>query len=119
MVDFCFCAVQPKWIERDRFYKVYATGDALFGAWLAGELSTWRAACANLLVFAPLAYWPLKLRDRREARYDRLIFQPDQFLAHDSRDFAVPASFIRTAQPTQRFKTWRLKLGRGSTLTIP
>jgi len=118
MVEFCFYGLQPKWFERDRFYKVYATRDALYGAWLAGEICTWRTAWFYLLILAPLAYWPLGLRGRREACYDSLISEPEQFLARDRRNFTVPASFIRNAQPTDRAKSWRWKVGGGSTLTM-
>lgn len=117
MVDFTFCALQPKLIERDRFYKVYVTREALLGAWIAGHLWSWSAAVKQVLIFAPLAYWPLRMRHNREAVYDRLISDPSEFLARDRRNFSLPYRLIRDARPTKRFSTWT-GIYRGSTLTL-
>ncbi|HJT36230.1 MAG TPA: hypothetical protein VJ783_29685 [Pirellulales bacterium] len=117
MVDFTFYALQPKWIERDRFYKVYVTREAVLGAWLAGQLWSWSASLKQLLMFAPLAYWPLRWRDKREATYDRLIGNPKEFLARDRRNFSLPRELIRDAQPTNRVRSWTGLYG-GSTLTL-
>lgn len=117
MVEFSFYALQPKWIERDRFYKVYVTREAVFGAWLAGQLWSWSASFKQLLMFAPLAYWPLRWRDKREAAYDRLIGDPKEFLARDRRNFSLPRQLIRDAQPTNRVRSWTGLYG-GSTLTL-
>lgn len=117
MVNFAFYALQPKWIERDRFYKVYVTREALLGAWLAGQLWSWSASFKQLLILSPLAYWPLRMRDKREAVYDRLAGDPSEFLARDRRNFSLPYSLIREARPTKRARTWTGLYG-GSTLTL-
>jgi len=117
MLRFCFHALQPKLIERDRFYKVYVTEECIYGAWVAGQIWSWRAAVAQLLMFAPVAYWLLRSRKRREAVCDKLISTPNTLVAHDRRNFAWPRTSVRQIQPTQRAGTWRALYG-GTTLTI-
>jgi len=117
MLQYCFYALQPKWIERDRFYKLYVTEDCMYGAWVAGQLWSWRAAFAQLFMFAPAAYWALRSRRKREALYDQLIWAPTALLAQDRRNFAWPRSRVRQMQPTQRARSWRAAYG-GTTLTI-
>lgn len=117
MAEFSFYALQPFYVERDRFYKVYAYSDGLYGAWVAGQVFSWRAATVQLLVFAPLAYWPLAARKRREAIYDGLADDPQRLLASDGRNFFLPRSSITALQPTDRRKSWTTLYG-GSTLTI-
>ncbi len=117
MAEFSFHALQPFYVERDRFFKVYACSDGLYGAWVAGQVFSWRAAAAQLLVFTPLAYWALAARRRRESIYDGLKDEPQRLLARDGRNFFLPRSSIADFQPTDRRKSWTTLYG-GSTLTI-
>ena len=117
MLKFCFHALQPKWIERDRFYKVYVTEDCIYGAWVAGQIWSWHAAVFQLFIFAPAAFWALRSRKKREALYDQLISAPNALLAHDQRNFAWPRSSIRRIGPTQRYRWWTPGAG-ATTVTI-
>jgi len=116
-----FYALEPCWLSLDRFYKVYADDNALYGAVLAGQV--YDETSAQLLLIAPAPFlaplttrWAERLLNRREEReqkYDQMDPTSAQFLRENKHNFWILKKDILTAEIRKKGRTvwtWSLRI---------
>src|SRR6059058_1716710 len=92
-----FLALEPPWLGRDRFYKIYVMHDELRGALIGRQVydedSALRQMIAPAQIFAPvMQLWADRIIRRvrlKEKDYDDLIFSSDIFLREDGLNFLI------------------------------
>jgi hypothetical protein len=122
-----FYALSPQWWRCDRFFKVSADADSMFGFWLGGQFFDKTSARVQLLPFCltiigipiveGIATWAQKRRARMERQYDESITEPTAAVSKDARNFIIAKSDIVAMEVSRKRSHWTVWSNRG-TLTI-
>ena len=107
-----FYALQPCWWTLDRFYKIYVTDDALYGAVLTGQVFDEDSASMFIVatsILAPLTKpWAdrlVKRRREREEKYDRMDPTSQDFLKEDKHNFSILKNDLFKVEVNKKSKT--------------
>jgi hypothetical protein len=92
-----FFALEPRWLGRDRFYKIYLTDHDLRGALIGRQVYDKRSAHCQLIapaqIFAPLMMlWAdriLKKVHQREQSYDGMVLSSHDFTKENRLNFLI------------------------------
>lgn len=105
-----FYGLEPKWVSSDRLFKIYITGDALYGAYVAGQFYDAEIAAAVLSVFYFVFYGRIQrgIRRRHELGrlYDRVVHTPAELLAQDERNFCIQRTDLFAMTLRRRRSLW-------------
>ena len=109
-----FFALQPRWLGRDRFYKIYVTDQDLRGALIGRQVydgdSARRQVIAPAQIFAPLMkVWADRILRRvhvREADYDSMVLSSDIFLRRDRLNFLIGRREISDVKSDRKKRLW-------------
>jgi hypothetical protein len=112
-----FYGLEPQWASSDRLFKIYITGDALYGAYVAGQFYDAEIAANALSVL----YFVLHRRVQRAVRrrhelervYDGLVGTPTELLARDERNFCIERTRL-FGVTVRRRRSWWTPDNRGS-----
>jgi len=109
-----FFALEPRWLTRDCFYKIYVAAGDIRGALIARQVydeeSARRQMIAPAQIFAPLMkLWAdriLKNVRLREMEYDATVLSSDIFLRQDRRNFQIPKAEILSTEVEKKKRLW-------------
>ncbi len=109
-----FYALEPHWVFRDKFFKIYVRDPDLCGVLLGRQVydedSALRQMVAPAQVFAPLMQsWAnriLKKVRAREIDYDALDLSRDDFLLRDKSNFRLYRHDIISVSANTRKRFW-------------
>jgi hypothetical protein len=109
-----FFALQPRWLGRDQFYKIYVTAQDLRGALIGRQVydedSAYRQMIAAAQIFAPLMkVWANRILRRvrlREADYDSIVLSSDVFLRHNRLNFLIGRGEILDVKSDTKKRLW-------------
>jgi hypothetical protein len=109
-----FFALQPSWLRRDRFYKIYVTEQNLRGALIGRQVydedSARRQLIAPAQIFAPLMkLWAdriLRTVRQRESDYDSTVLSSDIFLRNDPLNFLITRREISEVRFDAKKRAW-------------
>jgi hypothetical protein len=110
-----FLALEPRWLSRDRLYRVFVTPDSLCAAYLAGQVHDQMSAQVFHASFLELSFLAriltpriLARRAAREQQYDALDPRSGDFLAVDKRNFSIFATHIADVVVDRKRSLWML-----------
>jgi hypothetical protein len=109
-----FFALEPRWLGRDRFYKIHVTDadlrGVLIGRQVYDEDSARRQMIAPAQIFAPLMkLWAdriLKRVRQREMDYDAMVLSSGDFLKRDRLNFLICRRDILDVQVNRKKRLW-------------
>ena len=109
-----FYALEPRWLTRDFFYKIYVTERDLRGVLLGRQVydenSAFRQMIGPAQIFAPLMRrWADRILEnicRREEYYDGIVLVSDAFLEHDPRNFQIFKADILSLRANSKKRLW-------------
>ena len=121
-----FFALEPRWLGRDRFYKIYVTDQdirgALIGRQVYDEESAHRQMIAPAQIFAPLMkLWAdriVRAVRLRETEYDSMVPFSDIFLRQDRLNFQIAKADILHAEVDRKKRLWTGRSKNAGTLRL-
>lgn len=93
-----FYALQPRWLSTDRLFMLFVTREALYGAYVAGQIHDDNSARAQLQQLYPLLrFWVNRILARRAERERHFLTidpRSGEFLSADKRNFCIFSSQV-------------------------